>query len=142
MDEMEQRESVVAEAKTWLNTPHHHAADIKGAGVDCGFLLIRAFHAVGLIPDIDPRPYPHDWHLHRSEEKYLEWVMKYTTKVDREPKVGDILLYKFGRCISHGAIVVDYPTIIHAYIGQGVIYADASQEYLTKRLEGVYSFWG
>ncbi len=31
---------------------------------------------------------------------------------------GDIVLWKFGRCFSHGAIIVEWPTIIHAYVGQ------------------------
>jgi len=34
------------------------------------------------------------------------------------PEKGDIILWKFGRCFSHGAIVVDYPMIIHAYVGR------------------------
>ena len=33
--ESEARAAVIAEARTWIKTPWVHAADIKGAGVDC-----------------------------------------------------------------------------------------------------------
>jgi cell wall-associated NlpC family hydrolase len=146
MDSLEekQRKAVVDEALSWLGTPYHHQGFIKGAGVDCGFLLIKAFHECGLIPWIDPRPYPKDWHLHRSAEKYLGWVEQYTKRLPDGtiPKPGDIILYRWGRCVSHGALVVDYPKVIHAYLGQGVLLADATQEPLTSRVVGVYSYWG
>ncbi|KMN36525.1 hydrolase [Chromobacterium sp. LK1] len=139
--EQKQRAAVVAEAMTWLNTPYHHQGNVKGAGADCAFLLIRVFHACGLIPDIDPRPYPMDWHLHRGEERYLRWVEEYARPVET-PQPGDIVVYKFGRCISHGAIVIDWPTILHAYVGEGVVLTDAENTpRLQGRQAGFYSIW-
>ena len=38
-----QRAAVVAEARSWIGTPYHHAADVKGHGVDCAMLLIRVY---------------------------------------------------------------------------------------------------
>jgi cell wall-associated NlpC family hydrolase len=29
------REAVIAEARTWLGTPWHHQASLKGVGCDC-----------------------------------------------------------------------------------------------------------
>ena len=43
------REAVVTEAKTWIGTPFHHAARIKGAGVDCLMLLSRVSLSVQRI---------------------------------------------------------------------------------------------
>jgi cell wall-associated NlpC family hydrolase len=141
-EERAQRAAVVQEAMGWLRTPYHHQGNVKGAGVDCAFLLIRVYHAVGLIPDIDPRPYPMDWHLHRGEERYLRWVEEYARPVD-EPQPGDIVLYQFGRCVSHGAIVVEWPTILHAYVGEGCVLSDASNTpRLSERQKGFYSIWG
>lgn len=106
-------------------------------------LLIEVFHACGLIPHIDPRPYPHDWHMHRSAERYLGWVDKFAKEVtDREPMAGDIILYKFGRCISHGAIVSSYPMVIHSYIGKGVLESDTTMLPLAPRIAKIYSVWG
>ena len=108
---------IVAETRRWIGTPYHHAADILGTGVDCAMLPVRVFTALGLLPaDLEPRPYPPDWHLHRSDEKYLGWVEQYGVKVD-EPQTGDLALFKFGRCLSHGGIVdqiIPEITMIHA----------------------------
>ncbi len=135
------RQAVVGEALTWLGTPYHHQGRVKGAGVDCAFLLIKAYHACGLIPDLDPRPYPRDWHLHRSEERYLNWVKEYAAPVEA-PQPGDLVLFRYGRCVSHGGLVVEWPTIIHALASAGVCTLDnAAQEPLAGRVVGFYSYW-
>ncbi len=139
--EQAEREAVVAEALSWVRTPYHHMGRVKGAGVDCAMLLIEVYHSAGLIPDINPEPYPQDWALHRSEEKYLAWVNRYAHEVEA-PSPGDLVLYKFGRCVSHGGIVVDWPRIIHAYVGEGCVYADGEKGMLSGRFAGFYSLWG
>ena len=68
------RAAVVAEARSWIGTPYHHAADVKGHGVDCAMLLVRVYCDLGLIEPFDPRPYTRDWFLHRSEERYLGFL--------------------------------------------------------------------
>lgn len=137
---MTTREVVVAEAKTWLGTPYHHQGKVKGAGVDCGQLLIEVYHNVGMTPAIDTGHYPSDWHFHRSEEQYLGWVQQHATPTDT-PKAGDIALFKFGRCISHGAIVVEWPLMIHSHLGRGCVYVNATDAELNGRLAGFYTLF-
>jgi cell wall-associated NlpC family hydrolase len=137
---MTTRGAVLQEANTWLATPYHHQGRIKGAGVDCAMLLIEVYHQCGLIPDIDPTPYPPDWHFHRDEERYLGWVKQYAKPVD-VPQLGDIAVFQFGRCVSHGAIVVAWPTIIHSYLHEGCVLADATQGQMAGRLRGFYSLF-
>ena len=52
MDKLElaQRLAVVAEAESWLGTPYHHEARIKGHGVDCveHQVLQRAMQQIGI----------------------------------------------------------------------------------------------
>lgn len=147
--EREQRAAVIEEARAWLKTPYHHQGFVKGSGVDCAFLLVEVYHACGLIPKIDPRPYPPDWHFHRDEERYLKWVEKYACPVTA-PQPGDVVLYKFGRCVSHGAIVVEWPTIIHAALHEGCLLGEGDQGRLAGRLAvnkakghtGFWSLWG
>ena len=56
---MDLRQRIVEEARSWLGTPYHHQAMVKGAGVDCAMILVAVYRAVGLIPaGFDPRPYP------------------------------------------------------------------------------------
>lgn len=114
------RERVVAEARTWVGTPYHHCADIKGAGVDCAMILVRIYCGLGLAPEFDPRPYAPQWFLHRSEEIYLNWIKKYCVQVERGLP-GDIALYRLGRCAAHGAIIVDDDYMIHAYLPAGKV---------------------
>ena len=132
------RNKVVQEARTWLGTPYHHHAAVKGVGVDCAQVLIEVYANAGVVEKIDVGDYPHDWHMHRSEEKYLGWIKKYCRKVTA-PKMGDIALFTFGRCVSHAAIIVNWPgEVIHSYIRQGVVLASADDAELRVRL---HSFW-
>ena len=161
--ETDQRMAVVAAARAWIGTPYHNCADVRGAGVDCGMLLVRVFVDTGLCEPFDPRPYPPDWHLHRAEEKYLGFIFdrahevflplplagrgrggggeEKSTAVNGAPhasapsrdlstptpdpspqgggevKPGDVAVFRFGRCYSHGGIVVEIDplAIVHAY---------------------------
>ena len=100
----EQRAIVVAEARKWIRTPYHSGADVLGAGVHCGMLLVRVFVDTGLVAPFEPRPYPEDWHLHRSGERYLGFVVDRCQEVS-DPEAGDVVVFKYGRCFSHGGIV-------------------------------------
>jgi cell wall-associated NlpC family hydrolase len=123
--EQAQRNRVVAVARTWLGTPYHTAARVKGGGADCLTLLVEVFEEAGLIRHLEIPHYPADWHLHRDAERYLNGLLEHTGEVDGPPLPGDIALWRFGRCYSHGAIVVQWPTVIHAYVGRGCVLEDA-----------------
>jgi NlpC/P60 family putative phage cell wall peptidase len=119
--------AIVAEARSWLGTPYHHMADIKGVGVDCGMILVRVYCGLGLVDEFDPRPYTRDWHLHRSEEIYLQTVERCADEIDREDlDLGDIVVFRVGRCYSHGGIVVDLSPlrIVHPYMVQRLVVED------------------
>lgn len=115
----ELRGRVVAEARTWIGTGYHHRGRIKGVGVDCAQLLVEVYAAAGLIEPLDTGDYPMDWALHRGEERFLGWVTRYAVETD-QALPGDVLIFKYGRCFSHGAIVVCDRLMVHAFIGRGV----------------------
>ncbi|MDD5271077.1 MAG: hypothetical protein PHU14_00030 [Methylovulum sp.] len=143
MTEAQQRQQIIDEATSWLGTPWHHAGKVKGAGVDCGQILIEIYAACGLIdrPAVDD--YPRDWALHRDGERYLAVVERYCRPV-AVPGPGDIVVYRQGRSFSHGGIVVGWPLIIHAQVGMGVVYAEGDQGDLVKqgRERRFYSYFG
>lgn len=122
----EQQQAVLKEAHRWLNTPYHHGAAVHGAGVDCLMLLCAVFHGAGVVPWIDPRPYPTDWMLHRSEERYLLGLGDHARLLPdgTPPEPGDIQTFRFGRTFSHAAIITDWPNMIHAYLPAGIVTAD------------------
>jgi NlpC/P60 family putative phage cell wall peptidase len=135
---MSLREAVVGEAKSWIGTPFHHAARIKGIGVDCLMLLAEVYEHAGIIGHIDPPFYVPDWHLHRDAERYLEGLVRYAHEIagppqGSGPQPGDIALFRFGRTFSHGAIVTLWPRLIHAYWNIGVVQGDATLHPLAHR---------
>lgn len=139
--EHSQRCAVVAEAQSWLGTPYHHMAKIKKAGVDCGQLLVAVYTECGLVEPFETGDYPADWMLHRDEERYLGWVKKFAVETD-DPKPGDIVVWKFGRCISHGGIVVKWPTIIHAYMPEKLcVLGNGIKGAFEKRTPQFFTIW-
>jgi cell wall-associated NlpC family hydrolase len=137
-----QRGAVVAEALTWLNTPYHHAARIKGAGVDCAMLPAEVYRAVGLIPDFAVAHYPPDWHLHRDAERYLDIVTRHAREVPATTGPGDFVLYRWGRCFAHGAIVIAWPQIVHAVAHVGVVLDHGDAGRLADRPRRFFTLWG
>lgn len=144
---MTTRKQIVDEALTWVGTPYHHQGRLKCVGVDCAMILCEVYETVGLIPHVDPTPYPIDFMMHNSDEKYLSWLMKYGSSVtsltshDQShdgPQPGDIALYRFGRCISHAAIVIGWPMVVHAVRGEGVVIGNGESGSLSGRIAG---FW-
>ncbi len=125
MSTPELRAAVVAEAETWIGTPFHHAARVKGAGVDCLMLLAEIYERAGVSAHVAPPFYVPDWHLHRDAERYMEGLLHYAHLIET-PQTGDIALFRFGRTFSHGAIVVTWPRVIHAYWAIGVVWGDAT----------------
>lgn len=123
------RQAVLAAACTWLGTPYRHRARLQGVGVDCAQLLVAVYSAAGLVPAVDLGDYPIDWHLHQDEERFLGWLHELGARrvPDGQPaQAGDVAVFRFGRCFSHGGIVEDPATeggatIIHSYIRRRVM---------------------
>lgn len=125
----EQRAHIVRAAKEWLCTPYHHRACVKGAGADCAMFPLAIYKQCGLIPaEYRPPEYAMQWHLHRAEELYLRELEKFCTEVNGPPQPGDFAVFRFGRTFSHGAIVVNWPSIIHSCIPHGVVLSDALRD--------------
>jgi cell wall-associated NlpC family hydrolase len=120
---------VVKAAKEWLRTPYHHMGKVKGCGVDCAMFPLAVYQECGILPaDFVPPDYSMQWHLHHSEEKYLQTIEPFCVEKTESPLPGDFIVFKFGRAFSHGAIVVDWPIIIHSYIPHGVLLGDALRD--------------
>ena len=113
---------IAESARGWLGTPHINGARVKGKGVDCGMLLIASLEDAGLIEkdSIEITPYSNEWHLHHSEEWFLQYVSEHCDKVD-ELQEGDFILYQYGRCISHGAVYVGDNVVCHSLVNAGEV---------------------
>ena len=139
--EQAERQAVIAEALSWERTPYHHRAGLKGVGVDCAYLPLRVYHAVGLIPLIEPPDYPIDWFLHRSAETYYNVLIQYGHPVTT-PQPGDMAMFRFGRVqYAHGCILIAPGMMLHAENGVGVVRAQLAGHPLEDRLSGYFSLW-
>jgi NlpC/P60 family putative phage cell wall peptidase len=136
----QERARVIAEARTWLGTPYHPMGRIKGVGVDCATLLCEVYEATGVVQHVDPGTYAPDWHLHHGAEQYLGWLQKYAVETVA-PMPGDVIVWRFGRCFAHGAILVDDQTIIHSYLGQGVRLEDRHAAVFADRAVKYFTMW-
>lgn len=131
MTEAEERKAIVAEALTWLATPYHEKAMIKGVGADCALFPFATYKAVGKLPaHLAPPEYSSQSMLHQDREHYLEWVRQFAREIEREHVgAGDFAIWRYGRSYSHGAIVLDLPTVIHAVVvGRCVTLADMDRD--------------
>jgi len=120
------RARIVAEALTWQRTKYRHHQRVKGAGVDCLMIIVAVYESVGAISNIDVPFYQQQFNLHNNEETYINGILRFAHEVDA-PKPGDIVLYRVGRKFAHAAIVIDWPTVIHAAQGVGVVLEDAEK---------------
>lgn len=139
----QQRAAVVAEAMAWEGTPRRHMGRVKGAGVDCAQFPYCVYRAEGLVPEIPLSWYPPDWHCHRRNgQMYLEMVLRHLHEVE-VPGPGDLVLFLMGDAYAHGALVLDWPRIIHADARAGfVTEADARDDRHGRLCHRFFSPWG
>lgn len=159
--EEQERAAVDVAAFAWTGTQfHHHAAVMRTAtdlgGIDCAHLLLEAHIGAGLVERFPPEEYPADWHVHRNEERFVAKIEEYAKRVgdtdlpicERGPdffvKKGNILIWRYGRTFSHGAIVSDWPMIIHASHPAGCCLKESvmGQTLTETKPVRVYSYWG
>lgn len=153
MTEDETRAAIVAEARGWIGTPYVSNGMVKGkrGGTDCAMILIGVYANVGLIPkEFDPRPYAPQWHVHRNEEKYMAYVLRFVKETAgppaRAPMPGDLVMFKIGLVFAHGAIVTAWPRVIHAIGNSAVVEDDISKNTTGKRAlwcvpQRFFSYW-
>lgn len=116
MSEQDERARAVAEMLRWECTPFHDCSGLKGVGVDCANLVYEVYRNCGLVDrDYKVPEYSPQFLLHSARQLFLEIVEMFCRPVTgREPLPGDLVMYQFGRCFSHGALVIAWPVIVHA----------------------------
>ena len=132
----EQRQKVIQAAESWMGTPFHHEACVKGAGADCVSMPANCYNEVEMsivVPQHSPQ-----WHLHQKKdgegkeyfhELYLEHLILqgFVEISDNRPnnkpfnpdhyieapkQPGDFVVTKLARVYAHGAIIVEWPWVI------------------------------
>jgi cell wall-associated NlpC family hydrolase len=143
-DETTSRTRIVDEARSWVGTPYHHEARVKGHGVDCAQFVAAVFEQTGLIKEITTEHYPPDWHFHQAAERLLDKIKQYAGEIALEDvRPGDIVAFHFGKTYAHAGVVVEWPLLIHANMRGGIVeFIDADRDpHLRKCDKQFFSFW-
>lgn len=112
---MTTRADIVAEARTWLQTPWVHQHRVKGHAVDCVGLVIGVARNLGLVPpEFDVQGYSRlpDGHLEALCERYMRPVSRSALQP------GDVVVVAVAHDPQHMGIVTP-----HLAGGLGLIHA-------------------
>jgi len=138
--ENELRLKIEEVARKWVGGSYHINGMIPYTHSDCHTILMMIYAEAQLIPLLTPQYYNAQFMLHTGDTKYFDTIKEYASETSY-PQKGDLILYRYGRVISHSAIILNYPEIIHSQVNNGTILDDATNPALVKRQEHIYSFW-
>lgn len=117
MSEILRREEIVSAARTWLGTPYHHQASVKGVGCDCVGLIRGVWReCIGPEP-VKPPPYSRDWGEANGTELMQQFFIKYLHKIAlADAASGDVVCmrWKPGVVAKHCLILTDAGKAIHS----------------------------
>lgn len=118
------RNAVVEEALSWVGTPYHDMACLKGVGVDCAMLVFGVAKAVGLT-DKEPSDLPkYSPSMHVFNKSFLlDEITKFgCIEVPlNKAQPGDILLFEYHHTIAHAGIKVSDNEVVHAVKRPGLV---------------------
>jgi cell wall-associated NlpC family hydrolase len=137
---------VVAQARTWIGTPFHHQARLKGVGVDCAGLVIGVARDLGLVQqEFDVTSYPRT----PDGSSLMAYLHEHMVALPpgAELRPGHVVCVRFAVDPQHLGILGDYRagvlSIIHAaarsnaVIEQRLMYSRAMQFVAAFALPGV-----
>lgn len=138
------RDAVVSAARTWIGTPYHHQASVKGVGADCLGLIRGVWRELYGAEAERPPGYSRDWGEASGEETLLYAATRHLHAKDKLAlEVGDVLIFRMraGSIAKHAAILASPQTMIHAT--EDRLAAEIQfGAWWRRRLAAVYSFPG
>ena len=141
-EKMHSRSRVVEAARSWIGTPYHHQASVKGAGCDCLGLVRGIFRELYGFEAQKIPAYSRDWSDVGGEETLLKAGGEHLVVV-KDPQPGDVLVFRFReRTIAkHMAINVGQGRMIHAVENAPVCEVHMGR-WWSRRVAGCFMFPG
>ena len=131
---------IVAEARSWLETPFQHQGRIKGVGVDCAGVVIETGRALGLVD------YVEEGYARQPNPKRMKTILgHYLTPISRyDARPGDIPWMRFIEPMHLGILseLDGRSTIIHAYASCGKCIEHTLDKKWQRRIVRYYRFRG
>ncbi|NJO56344.1 MAG: peptidase P60 [Rhodospirillales bacterium] len=139
---MTSADDIVRIARSWIGTPYHHQASVRGVGCDCLGLVRGVWvEAVGYDPETPPA-YAADWADATGDEAMLRAAGRHlSAKAIGQAAPGDVLVFRLrpGFVAKHAAILATDVTMIHAVEGVPVGEV-ALTPWWRRRIAGVFAF--
>ncbi len=104
---------IVAEARSWIDTPFHWQASVKGVGADCKGLIWGVARELGLPESESVYALRCDYGVKVPVGLLREGMAAVFDRV-RDPRPGDVLLLKIGHRAQHLGIHAG-SSLIHTY---------------------------
>jgi len=115
---MSTADKIITEARTWIGTPYHHQASLKGVGCDCLGLIRGVWRALYDEEPEAPPPYTPDWAEACGGETLLDAATRHLQSIETAGAgAGDIVLFRWRGHLpaKHCAILTGPETMIHAH---------------------------
>ncbi len=137
-------ERVVSITRSWLGTPYHHQASVKGIGTDCLGLIRGVFRTLYGREAAGVPAYSRDWAEAMQQETMLVAAAQHLCALPvQEAGAGDVVVFRFrrGAMAKHAAILTGCKTMIHAIEGAPVSEV-ALVGWWQRRIAGAFAFPG
>lgn len=112
------QKTIQDKANEWvgLEVRYLHRGTSK-TGCDCTGMIIGILNEMGFLSKYQRRNYPPDWNLHSGSGNY---IVEELEKVAYEIPIsdimpGDILCFRFGKCIAHVGILLNKKNGVFAH---------------------------
>ena len=115
---------IVKVARSWLGTPYHDQASMKGVGCDCLGLIRGVWREVVGPEPMPVPPYSRDWGEAGPVEVLAKAARAAMIELPiAEARTGDVVLFRMrhGAIAKHAGILSGKGCFIHAYERTGVI---------------------
>jgi NlpC/P60 family putative phage cell wall peptidase len=141
---MHTADEVVRLARSWIGTPYHHQASVRGIGADC-LGLVRGVWRELYGADVEaPPPYTRDWAEASGRETMLDAAARHLSPIaPADAQAGDVLIFRLraGAIAKHAAILTGGSTMIHAVEGSAAAEV-ALSPWWRRRIAGAFRFPG
>ncbi len=117
-------DTVIAVARSWLGTPYHDQASLKGVGCDCLGLARGIWREVVGSETLPVPPYSRDWGEAGTSEVLADSAARVMIRIDpTDAGPGAVVLFRMraGAIVKHVGILTGPDSFIHSYERLGVI---------------------
>jgi cell wall-associated NlpC family hydrolase len=134
-----QLDDLIREAKSWVRTPYHPQASVKGVGVDCVNFVCQVYQSADLVGEFQMPNYSMDGGMHMDSEIVEPYIIQagfHVVETGNMP--GDLLAFKIGKIVYHLGIQISSNLFVHAIRTYGVIESRLDDSTYLKRLHKIY----